>query len=135
MVRISKSRFVETVLVGAALISLCSATRPIHAQDGTADHGPTNVTVLVKEADTGDAVAQASVTLEFTEPQSFGHGKKHTFNSKTDAQGRCKLFSINKGPITLMVTSPRHQTYGKQLELTHDDQVFEVKLKKPQPLV
>jgi hypothetical protein len=34
----------------------------------------------------------------------------------------------------LTVTAPDHQSYGKELQLEKEDQVFEVKLKKPQPL-
>jgi len=75
------------------------------------------------------------VTLQFTVPAAFGMGKKHTYNAKADAQGRCKLFGINKGTIVLMVTAHEHQSFGKELQLDQDNQVFEVKLKKPQPLI
>ena len=34
-----------------------------------------------------------------------------------------------------MVTAVHHQAYGKELQLDHDNQVFIVKLKKPQPLI
>jgi hypothetical protein len=135
MVRESRVKFLAVALTAMGIILLGGAARNSRAQDASSDHGPTNVTVYVKEADTGEPIGQAAVTLQFIEPVSFGHGKKHAYNSKTDAQGRCKLFEINKGPITLMVTAPHHQAYGKQLQLDHDNQVFEVKLKKPQPLL
>lgn len=98
----------------------------------------TSMTVVVKDNDSGQPIPQAHVTLEFFEP----HGptiprkpKKISYNAKTDMDGRCKLVGINKGPIVLTVIEPGHQTYGKELQLEKDNQVFEVKLKKPQPLL
>jgi hypothetical protein len=96
------------------------------------------MTVVVKEADTGDPVGNARITLQFTEP--YGptiprKGKKIVYNAKTDSQGRCKLIGINKGTIVLMITATAHQSYGKELQLDQDNQVFEIKLKKPQPLL
>jgi hypothetical protein len=35
----------------------------------------------------------------------------------------------------LIVTAEHHQSYGKEIELEEDNQVIEVKLKKPQPLL
>ena len=127
--------FVAAWIAGSILL-FASISRSTQAQDATsANHEPTNVVVNVREADTGEPVSQAGVTLQFIEPVPFGHGKKHTYNARADSQGRCKLFGINKGTIVLMVTAAHHQSYGKELQLDHDNQVFEVRLKKPQPLI
>lgn len=101
-------------------------------------HEPTNIVVVVKEYDTGGPVAQAHITLQFWEPRGATiprKGKKIVYNAKTDSQGRCKFQGINKGKIVLMITASGHQSYGQELELEKDNQVFEIKLKKPQPLV
>jgi hypothetical protein len=98
----------------------------------------TNMTVVVKEADSGNPISQARITLQFWQPGGagrLGKARKLSYNSKTDSQGRCKLSEINKGTIILTVTATGHQSYGKELELDNDNQVFEVKLKKPQPLI
>jgi hypothetical protein len=130
------TRLFIAVSIASTALLFASITRSTPAQDATSgNHEPTNVIVNVKEADTGDPVGQAAVTLQFTEPVPFGHGKKHSYNAKSDSQGRCKLFGINKGKIVLMVTAARHQSYGKELQLDQDNQVFEVRLKKPQPLI
>ncbi len=89
----------------------------------------TNMTVIVKESDTGQPISQAHVTL------AFGKKQKIVYNAKTDVQGRYKFQEINKGQITLTVTAPGRQTYGKELQLDKDNEVFEIKLKKPQPLI
>ena len=68
-------------------------------------------------------------------PGRFGKSQKITYGAKTDAQGRYKFMDINKGTIVLSVTATGHQAYGKELQLEKDNQVFEVKLKKPQPLI
>jgi hypothetical protein len=98
----------------------------------------TDVTVVVKEADSGDPIFQARLTLQFNESGSavkLRRGKGITYSAKTNAQGRYKFTGIPKGTIRLLVTADRHQSYGEELELTEDNQVIEVKLRKPQPLL
>jgi hypothetical protein len=130
------TRLFIALSIASTVLLFASVTRFTSAQDATSgNREPTNVIVNVKEAETGDPIGQAAVTLQFTEPLSFGPGKKHSYNAKTDSQGRCKLFGINKGKIVLMVTAAHHQSFGKELQLDHDNQVVEVKLKKPQPLI
>lgn len=124
--------------VASSLLLLVPAGGSAQSQDEKPSSDTTSVIVVVREYDGGQPISQARVTLIFTEPGGrirFGKAKKITYNAKTDAQGRYKFTSINKGPITLVVTATDHQTYGKDLDLNQDDQVFEVKLKKPQPLV
>ena len=125
-----------TPLVIAALLFCAALSRSAPAQGESSNHEPTNLTVIVKEADTGEPISQARITLQFTVPSEHGgRGKKFVFNAKSDAQGRCKLMDINKGPILLTVTAIGRQSYGKELQLEKDGQVFEVRLKKPQPLI
>ena len=92
-----------------------------------------SVSVVVKEAESGDPINQARLTLTFQQP-----GKLHrtvSYGAKTNPQGRYRFTNIPKGTVRLFVTADRHQSYGKELELEEDDQVIEVKLKKPQPLL
>jgi len=87
--------------------------------------------VVVKEADTGEAISQARLTLTFRQT-----GKLHrtvSYGAKTNAQGRYRFTNIPKGTVHLFVTAERHQSYGKEIDLEEDNQVIEVKLKKPQP--
>jgi hypothetical protein len=120
------------------LLLLCAGRGPGARAQVAATNETTNMIVVVKEYDTGDPVSQARVTLQFAVP----HGqmipnrkpKYLTYNGKTDAQGRCKFDEVNKGPIILSINATGHQTYGKELALEKDAQVFEVRLKKPQPL-
>ena len=89
-----------------------------------------SVNVVVTEADTGEAISQARLTL------TFKSGKLHrtiSYGAKTNAQGRYRFTNIPEGTIRLFVTAERHQSYGKEIELEEDNQVIEVKLKKPQP--
>ena len=109
-----------------------------HAQGAKPNSEITNMTVTVKESDTGQPISQARITLQFTSPggpSRFGKSQKLVYNAKTDAQGRYKFMDINKGKIVLTVTAAGHQSYGKELQLEKNNQVFEVKLKKPQPLI
>jgi uncharacterized protein YfaS (alpha-2-macroglobulin family) len=98
----------------------------------------TNVTVVVTDAQTGQPINQARLTLEFTEPgdpSKLKRSKKLSYSAKTNAQGHYKFPSLPTGTIRLIVTAERHQTFSKEFELEKEDQVIEVKLKKPQPLL
>lgn len=134
------SKYIVAVGFAAGLILSAGLSRPARAQaqDPRVGHEPVNMVVVVKEADTGDPISQARVTLQFNEPAGPARPWKvnpHSYNAKTDTEGRCKLSGINKGKIVLSVTAPNHQSYGKELDLEKEGQVFEVKLKKPQPLI
>jgi len=121
--------------VAFSLLLLASLSRSAHAQENQPDNSPTSMVVIVKESDGGQPISQAHITLEFFEARSLRKPKKISYNGKTDQAGRCKFTEINKGAIVLTVTSPGHQSYGKELQLANENQVFEVSLKKPQPLI
>ncbi|MGD1102431.1 MAG: carboxypeptidase-like regulatory domain-containing protein [Terriglobia bacterium] len=124
--------------VATSLLLFASLSRSAHAQGGKPRSETTNMTVVVKEADTGQPISQARLTLQFTAPGGparFGKSEKIAYSAKTDTQGRYKFSGINKGTIVLTITAAGHQSYGKELQLEKDNQVFEVKLKKPQPLI
>ena len=98
----------------------------------------TRVNVLVKDAETDQPIYQARLTLQFREPGSVAKLKRSkliSFSAKTDAQGRYRFIRIPKGTVRLIVTSEHHQTFSKEFEVERDNQVLEVKLKKPQPLL
>jgi len=129
------TKFVVALWVAASLLLIASSTAP--AQGAKPNSATTNMTVTVRDSDTDQPISQAHITLQFTAPggpSRFGKSQRISYNAKTDSQGRCKFMDINKGTIILTVTAPDHQTYGKELQLEKDNQVFEVKLKKPQPL-
>jgi len=86
--------------------------------------------VAVKDAESGEVVSQARLTL------TFKSGKLHrvvSYGAKTNAQGQYRFTNIPKGTVHLFVTAERHQSFGKEIELEQDNQSIEVKLKKPQP--
>ena len=92
----------------------------------------TSMRVVVKEAEDESPIFQAHLTLQFQESRKLKRDKWITFSAKTDKDGKCLFHHIPKGTIRLFVTADHHQSYGKELELDQDNQVFEVKLRKPQ---
>jgi len=101
------------------------------------DEGST-LRVLVIDAETGKPISQAHLTLQFHESAGKRKFKKPlmiSFAAKTNPQGQYKFTNIIKGTIRLMVTADHHESFGKDIEFDKDDQVIEVKLKKPQPLL
>lgn len=95
----------------------------------------TSVTVIVKNAASDQPLANAHLTLIFKEPRKLKRDKGLSYSAKTNPQGRYKFVHIPKGTIRLVVTAERHQSFGQDFELEQDNQVVEVKLKKPQPLL
>ena len=66
--------------VATSLLLIASLSRSVRGQDGQSDHEPTNMTVIVKEAATGEPISQARVTLQFTVPRGHGlGGGRNTF--------------------------------------------------------
>lgn len=122
-------RFPTWILAGAALLFFCGVSRP-------AQQPPipvTSLTIVVKDAVTGDPIGQARLTLTFRQP-----GRLHrniSYDAKTNAQGRYRFMNIPKETVRLLVTADHHQSFGKEIDLEEENQVFEVKLKPPQPLL
>ena len=120
------------IFVAAAFVLSCGVCNP--AQQQQPQQTPEfDLIVIVKEADTGNAISQARLTLTFRQP-----GKLHrtvSYGAKTNAQGQYRFTNIPKGTVHVFATAEHHQTFGKEIELEEDNQVVEVKLKKPQPLL
>ena len=98
----------------------------------------TSVYVQVNDAETGQPIYQARLTLQFREPGSkmrLKRSKLLSYSAKTNNQGRYRFTEIPKGTVRLIVTSEHHQTFSKEFEIEKDNQVLEAKLKKPQPLL
>jgi hypothetical protein len=96
------------------------------------------VNVFVKDAGDDKPVAFARLTLTYREEGSairLKKGKSISLSAKTNLQGRYKFVNIPKGTIRLMVIADNRQTYGQEIEIDQDNQLVEVKLRKPQPLL
>ena len=129
MLRPNHLRFRTWVFVGAEILLFCGVCKPAQQQPIP----EVSLTVVVIEAETGDPVSQARLTLTFKQ-----QGKLHrsiSYSAKTNAQGRYRFTNIPKETVRLLVTADRHQSFGKEIEVEEDNQVIEVKLKKPQPLL
>ena len=125
-------------LVSALPVWDSSKAALIMAQTQSEEGERVNLTVAVTDAQTDRPINQARLTVEFTEPgdpSKLRRSKKLSYSAKTNAQGHYKFPSLPKGTIRLIVTAERHQTFSKEFELEKEDQVIEVKLKKPQPLL
>ena len=130
---VEKARLTVEVFCAAAIF-LAITQAPARAE--SVEH--TNLSIVVKDAETGQPINQARLTLQFREP-----GKKlkpklphHlSYSAKTNPQGRYRFTNIPKGTVRIIVTADQHQALGKDFELERDNQVIEVLLKKPQPLL
>ena len=102
--------------VAAALCAGLWLALPARADDPER----TGVTVFVKDAETGQPIAFARLTLQYREEGSklkLKRGKTISLNAKTNPQGRYKFANIPKGTIRLMVIADQRQTFGQEFEL------------------
>ncbi len=123
-------------LVCAAILAWAGLGIRTRAQ--SEENKQTNLTVVVTDAETGQPINQARLTLDFAEPgnpQKLKRSKKLSYSAKTNPQGHYKFPSIPMGTIRLIVTAERHQAFSEEFELEKENQAIEVKLKKPQPLL
>jgi hypothetical protein len=121
-------------MVAVGLLA-ANATAPAQGGDST---DRTNVSIMVKDAETDKPIPNARLTLQFREEGGLARLKRPkmiSYSAKTNPQGRYKFTRIPKGTIRLLVTADRHQAFGKEFEIDQDNQVIEVKLREPQPLL
>jgi hypothetical protein len=96
----------------------------------------TTIQVLVKDAKTGDPIYQAHLTLRFRQPGGFlKRSEAISYTGKTDKKGRCSFPLVPMGEVTLMVTAPDHNTFGKTFEINKNNQLLEVQLRPPHPVL
>ncbi len=124
------------LLLSLIAILLTACLRTLAKEEETVER--ISFIVEVKEADSGQAINQAHLTLTFREagdPAKLKRPKTFSYSAKTNAQGRYRFVDIPKGTVHLFVTAEHRQSYGKEIELEKENQVVEVKLRKPQPLL
>ena len=96
----------------------------------------TTVHVQVKDAQTGKPIYQAQLTLRFRKPGGFmRHTQIISYTSKTDKEGKGLFPVVPLGTVVLMVTAPNHNTFGKEIKITKQNQLVQVKLQKPHPVL
>ena len=131
-------KFFLAALACAGIMFTTGLDQPAQAQNQSPSSETTSLIVMVKDSDSGNPIDQAHLTLQFVQPAGaamFKKSKKVSYSAKTNMQGRYKFLNINKGEISLFVTAQGHQSFGKKYTLETENQVFEIKLKKPQPLI
>lgn len=118
-----------------AWVSFALLASPWVSRQAQADQpNRTNLTVVVTDHETGKPIFQARLTLQFRERHQ-GRSKLIAFNAKSNLQGRYKFSLIPMETIRLIVTAEHHQTFSKEFAIQKTNQVIEIKLKKPQPLL
>jgi Carboxypeptidase regulatory-like domain len=122
-------------------LTLAAGLLSLVAGSAVRANSPTLITVsvVVTDSQTGQPVNQAHLTLVFQTAKDPNNALKRSktisYTAKTDAQGRCRFVYIPEGPVKLMVTEDRHQTFGQAFDVSKDHSTLEVKMKPPQPLL
>ncbi len=118
-------RRVRAGMILAAVVTICTPVSLAAAQ-------MTTVRVQVNDAKTGEPIFQAHLTLRYRVQGGFmRHTKIISYTAKTDKNGRSQFPVVPMGTITLMVTAPDHNTFGKEFKISKDEQLIKVELQKP----
>jgi hypothetical protein len=122
---LNQSRVVRLGMILAVVAAICVPMRLAAAR-------MTTVHVQVNDAKTDEPIFQAHLTLRYRVAGRFMRRSKIvSYTAKTDKNGKGQFPVVPMGTITLMVTAPGHNTFGKEFEITKDDQKIQVKLQKP----
>jgi len=116
----------------------CGCIAGAHPMLKAAETERSTLHIVVTDAETGKPINQARLTLQFQEPVSkytFKRSRMISYSAKTNLEGHYRFTGIPLGTVRLLVTSERHESYGKDIEINKDDQEIDVKLKNPQPLL
>ncbi len=128
----AESRIPAKWLTAGLACAVCLALSAFRTAGSAASAERTSVNVLVKDAETDQPIYQARLTLRFREP---GGKLRRSKWLSFSAQGRYRFTLIPKGAVRLTVTAEHHQTFSREFEVDKDNEVLEVKLKPPQPLL
>lgn len=121
----NQNKWVRSGLILAAVVAVCMPISLAAAQ-------MTTVRVQVNDAKSGEPIFQAHLTLRYKVPGGFMHRSKIvSYTAKTDKNGKGQFPVVPMGTITLMVTAPDHNTFGKKFEITKDNQLIKVDLERP----
>lgn len=122
-----QSRWSRVGMMLVAVVAICVPIKLAAAQSQN-----TTVHVQVNDAQTGEPIYQAHLTLRYRVQGGFmRRSKVISYTSKTNKDGKSQFPVVPMGTITLMVTAPNHNTFGKEFEITKENQLIEVKLQKP----
>ncbi|HET7213190.1 MAG TPA: carboxypeptidase-like regulatory domain-containing protein [Terriglobia bacterium] len=121
----NQSRLVRHGMILAAVVAVCL---PINLAAARI----TTVHVQVNDAKTGEPIYQARLTLRYRQQGGFMRRSQIiSYTAKTDKNGKSQFPVVPMGTITLMVTAPDHNTFGKEIDITQDNQLIKVELQKP----
>lgn len=121
----NQNRLVRAGVILAAVVAICMPINLAAAR-------MTTVLVQVNDAKSGEPIYQAHLTLRYREQGGFmRHSKVISYTAKTDKNGKTQFPVVPMGTITLMVTAPDHNTFGKEFEIIKDKQLIKVELQKP----
>lgn len=121
----NQSRWMRSAVILAAAVLICMPISLAAAR-------MTTVRVQVNDAKSGEPIFQAHLTLRYEVQGGFMRRSRIvSYTAKTDKNGKSQFPVVPMGTITLMVTAPDHNTFGKKFEITKDEQLIKVKLQKP----
>lgn len=87
--------------------------------------------VVIKDADTGKPVENASVYAKFKRQRLLRRDKKIEWTAKTDPDGRAVFPVLPEGRVLLQVVAKGWKTYGRYHTIRGPKYVIEIKLKRP----
>jgi hypothetical protein len=76
-------------------------------------------------------VEAASIYVRYSEPRKLRHAQKVEMNVKTTPQGKARVPYVPRGTVLIQVIAEGWKTFGKNFEITEDEQVIKIHLDRP----
>jgi hypothetical protein len=89
------------------------------------------LTIQVTAGDHNEPVENASVYVKFTVQHKLWKDKKYELDVKTDHEGLAHIPDPPLGTVLIQIVAEHWRPFGKDFEITNQNQVIKIHLEKP----
>ena len=141
------SRLAPWLLLGGAVAGaqvLAAGAAPARAKDpppenaaaakaanNTQETDTVTIHIEVTGGDKDKPIEAASIYIRYTEAHKHGSGHQAEMNVKTTPEGKARVPYVPRGKVVIQVIAEGWRTFGREFEITQDEQVIKIHLDKP----
>ena len=87
--------------------------------------------IEVTGGDKDKPIEAASIYVRYTDPHKHGSGRQVEMNVKTTPEGKARVPYVPRGKVVIQVIAEGWKTFGREFEITQDEQVIKIHLDRP----
>jgi len=141
------SRLATGLLLGGAVAGaqvLAAGATPARPEDpppetaaaaqpakNTQEADTVTIHIEVTGGDKDKPIEAASIYVRYTDPHKHGSGRQVEMNVKTTPEGKARVPYVPRGKVVIQVIAEGWKTFGREFEITQDEQVIKIHLDKP----